>query len=222
MFAGIAGRYDFANHMLSGGMDFLWRRKLAALVAEQQPADLVDLATGSGDVAFTLRAKLGQQVPITGLDFCQPMLDEAEAKKLRSEATRDIIFRQGDCLNLPLEDCCTDAVTIAFGLRNLEDRHRGLTEMLRILRPGGKLYILEFTQPYRWFSPFYYCYLKFILPIVASIATGKKSAYEYLAGSIESFPTRAAIAEEITRAGFREVRDIPLTFSTVAIHVATK
>lgn len=115
-----------------------------------------------------------------------------------------------------------DAVTIAFGVRNFEDRQKGLREIHRVLRPGGRLFILEFSQPRLWFRPFYYLYLKTILPRLAALATGDKGAYDYLAGSIEAFPTRAALADQVKAAGFPEVTARPLTFSIVAIHEATK
>lgn len=222
MFAGIAGRYDLANHLLSGGIDFYWRRVLTRMVKAFGPKDVVDLATGSGDVAFKLRDRLGPQVPVTGLDFCEPMLDEAREKRNEKPAFADLRFEFGDCMELPLDDASTDAVTISFGVRNFEDRQKGLKEILRVLRPGGRLYVLEFSQPDRWFSPIYYLYLKYILPWVAAIATGDKSAYDYLAGTIENFPTKEALAEQLKLAGFETVQATGLTFSIVAIHEAWK
>lgn len=222
MFAGIAGRYDLANHLLSGGIDFYWRRVLTRMVRAFQPKEVVDLATGSGDVAFKLRDRLGPAVPVTGLDFCQPMLDEARAKRKKKPGYEDLRFEFGDCMALPLESDSVQAVTISFGVRNFEDRQKGLQEILRVLRPGGRLYLLEFSQPDRWFRPVYYFYLKYILPWVAAIATGDKSAYDYLAGTIENFPTKGALAEQLKRAGFETVRATGLTFSIVAVHEAEK
>lgn len=222
MFAGIAGRYDLANHLLSGGIDFYWRRVLTRKVKAFGPKDVVDLATGSGDVAFKLRDRLGAEVPIAGLDFCEPMLDEARGKKKKKATYADLRFDFGDCMELPLSDESVDAVTISFGVRNFEDRQKGLKEILRVLRSGGRLYVLEFSQPDRWFHPIYYFYLKYILPRVAAIATGDKSAYDYLAGTIENFPTKEALAEQLKLAGFDTVEADGLTFSIVAIHEATK
>ncbi|ADE53034.1 ubiquinone/menaquinone biosynthesis methyltransferase [Coraliomargarita akajimensis DSM 45221] len=222
MFAGIAGRYDVANHLLSGGIDFYWRRVLTQMVKSRSPRDVVDLATGSGDVAFKLRDRLGTETPVKGLDFCEPMLEEARRKQASKPSYADLEFTFGDCMDLPLPDNCVDAVTISFGVRNFEDRQRGLKEILRVLRPGGTLYILEFSQPDRWFRPIYYFYLKFILPWVAAIATGDKSAYDYLAGTIENFPTKEALGEQVELAGFDSVQATGLTFSIVAIHAATK
>jgi demethylmenaquinone methyltransferase / 2-methoxy-6-polyprenyl-1,4-benzoquinol methylase len=222
MFGRIARRYDFANHLLSGGLDFLWRRRLVREVRRTAPVTIVDLATGSGDVAFALRRGLPDSVAITGLDFCQPMLDEAERKKARLPAFTSVRFAQGNLLDLPLPDATVDAVTISFGLRNAADRHQALREMHRVLRrPDGHLFVLEFSQPSRWFAPVYFFYLRHILPHVAAWCTGDKSAYDYLCGSIEKYPGRDAISAEIRAAGFSEVRAIPLTLGTVALHVAS-
>lgn len=218
MFAGIAGRYDLANRVLSGGLDLHWRRVLVQKVAACRPKRVADLATGSGDVAFALKKKLGPAVTVEGYDFCQPMLDEANRKKATDPLLAAIPFAFGDCLALPMETASVDVITIAFGLRNLEQRDRGLKEMRRVLRPGGRLFVLEFTQPERWFRPFYYVYLKTILPLIARGLTGDKAAYDYLAGSIEAFPTKQSLTEELCNAGFSEVRAQGLSASIVAIH----
>lgn len=220
MFARIAGRYDLANHLLSGGVDFWWRQRLVRAVHDARPDAVLDLATGSGDVAFALADGLPSPVAITGMDFCQPMLDEAVKKRPGSPRWSKIDFRQGDGMALPLPDEQFDAVTISFGLRNMADRHKSLTEMRRVLRPGGRLFVLEFSQPYGWFRPFYYAYLKLVLPLAAGVVTGDRSAYEYLGGSIEQFPGRDAMRAEILHAGFRQVRATPLTFGIVALHEA--
>lgn len=222
MFAGISSRYDAANHLLSGGIDFYWRHVLTRLVKEYAPKEIADLATGSGDVAFKLRETIGKGVQIVGLDFCEPMLQKARAKRAAKPIYQDIEFTFGDCMELPLPCDSVDAVTVAFGLRNFEDRQRGLMEILRVLRPGGRLFILEFSQPDKWVRPFYYFYLKFILPRVAALATGDKSAYDYLAGTIESFPTKEALTQQLRRAGYNSIKANGLTFSIVAIHNAEK
>jgi len=220
MFARIAGRYDVANHLLSGGVDYWWRQRLVRVVHDAHPGTVLDLATGSGDVAFVLADGLPPGTPITGMDFCQPMLDEAVKKRSGSPRWAQIEFSQGDGLALPLPDRSFDAVTISFGLRNMADRHKALSEMRRVLRPAGRLFVLEFSQPFFWFRPFYYAYLKFVLPVVAGVVTGDKSAYEYLCGSIELFPDRAGISAEIIRAGFSAVKATPMTFGIVALHEA--
>ena len=222
MFASIAGRYDLANRTLSLGIDNLWRRKMIKLVASRNPQTVADLATGSGDVAIALRKFLPATTAVEGLDFCEPMLEQARAKANQPRLT-SLSFRVGDCLNLPLEDNSVDALTIAFGLRNLEDRKKGLQEMLRVLTPGkGALHVLEFTQPDFWFRPFYYLYLKTLLPFAARLLTGNSSAYHYLGNTIEAFPDKKGLEQEILAAGFSRVSSMGLTASIVAIHTAEK
>ncbi len=196
MFARIARRYDVANHLLSGCLDFGWRRKLVAAVRRSQPQTILDLATGSGDVAFALGDKLPATTAITGMDFCQPMLDEAEIKKRQSGRHDNVVFRQGDGLALPLADASFDAVTISFGLRNMADRHRALTEMRRVLRPG--------------------------LPLIAGSITGDRAAYVYLNETIEEFPGHEELMKEILAAGFTSGKATRLTLGTVALHEATR
>lgn len=221
MFARIAGRYDTANRLLSGGIDLWWRRQLVRKVRRHAPVDLLDLATGSGDVAFALARALPPASRITGMDFCQPMLDEAIAKQSRDSSGAKIRFVQGDGLALPVADASFDAVTISFGLRNMADRHRALTEMRRALRLGGRVHVLEFSQPYAWFRPFYYFYLRRILPTFAGLITGDRSAYEYLNASIASYPDAQAMSGELARAGFKAVEVRRMTGGIVALHTGT-
>lgn len=224
MFARIARRYDLGNRVLSGGLDLWWRRRLVSALGASHPTTVLDLATGSGDVAFAIGRKIQSANKIVGMDFCQPMLDEAVAKQAADPKNRygHLTFQQGDGLNLPLPDAGFDAVTISFGLRNMADRARSLREMNRVLRPGGRLFVLEFSQPSPWFRPFYLFYLRHIVPLVAGVLTGDKSAYVYLNESIEAFPDRAALAAEIHAAGFAPVTAKPLTFGVVALHEAVK
>jgi demethylmenaquinone methyltransferase/2-methoxy-6-polyprenyl-1,4-benzoquinol methylase len=189
-------------------------------VSDAHSIEVLDLATGSGDVAFALADGLPRNARITGMDFCQPMLDEAVRKQTANPRWLRIAFKQGDGMALPLPDGSFDAVTISFGLRNMADRDRALAEMRRVLRPGGRLFLLEFSQPYPWFRPFYYAYLKLLLPLVAGVVTGDRSAYEYLGGSIETFPGRDAMSGELARAGFSAVKATPLTCGIVALHQA--
>lgn len=221
MFGRIAKRYDLSNHLLSWGIDFWWRRTLVRRVKRTNPGNVVDLATGSGDVAFALKRKLGVRTKVQGLDFCQPMLDEAERKRRNRNPVPAIHFGWADILDLPLESDSVDAVTVAFGIRNLENRSRGLEEIRRILRPGGKVFILEFSQPYRWFRPFYYSYLKYVLPVLAGWITGRPEAYDYLGGTIVKFPRRRGLTLEIREAGFHDVLAIPMTLGIVSIHQGT-
>ena len=221
-FAGIASRYDLANHLLSFGLDFSWRRRLVEACSSSQPERVLDLATGSGDVAFALRSALPASAEIIGLDFCQAMLDQAELKAKKRGGPPSLSFVHGDCLDLPFDDASFDAVTIAFGLRNFEDRSSGLAQIHRILRPGGTLLVLEFTQPERWFRPFYYLYLRGALPILAWIVTRDRQAYRYLGSSIQGFPDRAGLTAELLGSGFSKVSCRSMTASIVAIHEGKK
>jgi len=221
MFGRIARRYDLANRLISLGQDESWRRRLVEAVRKSQPTDVLDLATGSGDVAFALSRGLPAKVRITGMDFCQPMLDQAVAKQNAAEGRfANVTFQPGDGLALPLPDASVDAVTISFGLRNLADRARGLREMRRVLRPGGRLFVLEFSQPQRWCRTLYLFYLRHILPLLAGMITGDRSAYVYLNETIEQFPGREALAAEIRAAGFSSVSARGMAFGTVALHEA--
>ena len=222
-FEGIAPRYDLANHLLSGGLDFLWRRRLIREAKADEPRDVLDLATGSGDVALALREALAVEAQVTGLDFCPPMLAEAERKRIVAGHSPDSLrFLQGDCLSLDFSDDSFDLVTIAFGLRNLCDRAVGLSEMQRVLRPGGRLLILEFSQPFFFHRPFYYFYLRVILPLFARWVTGDRKAYEYLGSSISGFPDRFGLAEELHQANFHKVGFVSLTGAVVALHMGEK
>ena len=222
MFARIAPRYDRANHILSFGRDFAWRKELIRRVRMRNPRSVADLATGSGDVAIALSRSLPGNVEITGYDFCEPMLEEARRKAARLGLGKQIAFKSGDCLDLPMRDASIDVATIAFGVRNFENRAKGLREIHRVLRPGGAFLCLEFTQPARWFRPFYLAYLKFLLPVVAEIITHDRAAYRYLAGSIESFPTKESLSEELTAAGFQRIQSSGMSASIVAIHEAER
>lgn len=222
MFSGIANKYDFLNHMLSFGIDYYWRNRLAKKVKILDPNTLMDLATGSGDVAFKLSDALKKECVITAADFCQPMLDQAKHKQIKSKRYSNITFEYGDAMNLDFKDNTFDVVTIAFGVRNFENRNKGLREILRILKPQGSLFILEFSQPNAWFKPFYFLYLKYILPTIAGIISKDKNAYQYLAGTIESFPSKELLTSQLFEAGYSQVKAYGMTFSTVAIHHATK
>jgi len=221
MFARIARRYDLANRLLSGGVDVWWRRRLVKAVVRIHPSAVLDLATGSGDVAFALSRELPRSTGIVGMDFCRPMLDEAEIKKAAADGRyANVAFQQGDGLALPVSESSFDVVTISFGLRNMADRSRALSEIKRVLRPNGRVLILEFSQPYGWFRPVYFFYLKRILPWIASWVTGDRGAYDYLCGSVETFPTHEELADELKKAHFGSVNTHRLTLGIVALHEA--
>ena len=196
LFGAIARRYDLANHLLSAGLDFGWRRRAARIVRRWNPAVILDLATGSGDLARSLQRACPQAL-VAGADFCLPMLRIARRKRLQH-------LVQADALNLPFASGTFDIVTIAFGLRNIESWPAALAEMARVLRPGGHVLILDFSIPTGRLGPAYRFYLHKILPAFASIVTGEKSAYQYLGDSIETFPQSEIMCRLINEAGFRD------------------
>lgn len=222
LFGRIAPRYDLANRVLSGGIDVLWRDALVRHVARTRPGRILDLATGSGDVALALARGL-PAAEIVGTDFCQPMLDQAAGKLgERPAAQGRVRFEWADALQLPYPDESCDAVTMSFGLRNTASRAACLAEMRRVLRPGRSTFVLEFSQPARWLRPLYYFYIRKILPGLAGVLTGDRAAYVYLNETISAFPDRAALAREFLDAGFSTVAAFPLTGGIAALHVARK
>lgn len=214
IFQRIARRYDLANHLLSGGLDFWWRDRAAAIVRRWQPRRVLDLATGSGDLALTIAKKL-PAAEITGVDFCPEMLETARAKGL----TNTVV---ADALHLPFGEKSFDTVTVAFGLRNMADWSAALAEMRRVLRPGGHLLVLDFSLPRGWLRPLYRSYLHHVLPWLARIVTSEKRAYEYLGGSIERFPSGRAMCALIEGSGFGEATAEPISGGIVTIYCASK
>ena len=210
-FASIASRYDFANHLLSGGLDFLWRKKLAARVAKLAPVEILDLATGSGDIALAL-AKTSPAAKVIAADFCLPMLEMARRKGVPN-------LVQADALCLPFPDQCFDVVTVAFGLRNMANWGLAIEEMRRVLRPGGTMFVMDFSLPESpLVLPFYRLYLHRVLPFLAELATGRRDAYEYLGGSIEDFPSGLQMNSLLKARGFDCEPPESLAFGAVAIY----
>lgn len=218
MFSGIASRYDLANRVLSLGLCVGWRNRLVDAVKTAAPRTVADLATGSGDVAFALRGALPATAEVTGYDFCEPML-ELGRSRAAAEGVR-LEFRTGDCMRLPLPDASCDAVTIAYGVRNFEDRGKGLRELRRITRPGGSVFILEFSQPDAWFAPLHFIHVRCVLPLAAALLTGDLGAYRYLGTSIAGFPDAEGLSAELKTAGFSQVTCERMLFGTVALHRA--
>ncbi len=221
MFSGIASRYDLANRVLSLGLCVGWRNRLIRSVIATHPNTVADLATGSGDVAFELLTALPQDCQVIGYDFCEPMLAVARQRAAKSKLHAPT-FRLGDCMNLPIADDACDAMTIAYGVRNFEDRARGLRELCRVVKPGGSVFILEFSKPAAWFAPFHFVHVRLISPILAGILTGDFGAYRYLGTSIAGFPDAAGLTLELKNAGFSEVSHESMLFGTVALHRAKK
>ncbi len=214
MFDRIAARYDLANHLLSGGIDFWWRRRAAEMVRRWQPARVLDLATGSGDLALAIARKL-PQAEVTGADFSAAMLALARRKGLE----RTVV---ADALQLPFENGSFDCVTVAFGLRNMADWGAALQEMARVLTTGGHLLVLDFSIPGGALQPLYRFYLHRCLPTLASVVTGQKDAYDYLGASIEKFPSGRAMLSLVEASGFQSAAATPLTSGIAAIYTAQK
>lgn len=214
MFGRIARRYDLANHLLSGGADFLWRRRAAKIVAKWEPRDVLDLAAGSGDLSLALQCRL-PETRIVAADFSPEMLEIARRKGVANTIV-------ADALQLPFESASFDVVTVAFGLRNMADWDRALAEMKRVLRVPGHLLVLDFSLPMGALRPAYRFYLHRCLPLLASIVTGQKAAYDYLGGSIEKFPSGPAMIELIERNGFRNAAAEPLTGGIATIYSAER
>jgi demethylmenaquinone methyltransferase / 2-methoxy-6-polyprenyl-1,4-benzoquinol methylase len=214
MFGRIARRYDLANHLLSGGADFLWRRRAAKIVGGWRPRDVLDLATGSGDLALAIQRRL-PEATVTAADFSPEMLEVARAKGVAKTVL-------ADALQLPVESESFDCVTVAFGLRNMADWDRALREMSRVLRARGHLLVLDFSIPAGALRAAYRFYLHRCLPLLASIVTGQKAAYDYLGGSIEKFPSGGEMLELVKRNGFKMAAAEPLTGGIATIYTAEK
>jgi demethylmenaquinone methyltransferase / 2-methoxy-6-polyprenyl-1,4-benzoquinol methylase len=213
MFNRIAGRYDIANHLLSGGCDFLWRKRAAEIVARWDPRCILDLATGSGDLALTLQRTLPRS-KITAADFSAEMLALA-----RRKGVCDTIV--ADALELPFASQAFDSVTVAFGLRNMRDWAAALCEMRRVLTSNGHLLVLDFSLPRNAaLRTLYRFYLHQILPRICSIITGNTTAYEYLGASIENFPRDRAMCDLIDANGFQNAQAELLTGGIVAVYTA--
>jgi demethylmenaquinone methyltransferase/2-methoxy-6-polyprenyl-1,4-benzoquinol methylase len=213
MFGRIARRYDLANHLLSGGLDFWWRHRAAEIVRAWNPRRVLDLATGSGDLALTIAKKL-PEAETTGADFCAEMLETARSKGL----TNTVV---ADALHLPFAAASFDAVTVAFGLRNMVDWSAALAEMARVLVPGGHLLVLDFSLPLGLLRPAYRFYLHRCLPRLAGLVTGEKQAYDYLCKSIEKFPSGATMCELMRTSGFSTATAQRLSGGIVTIYCAT-
>ena len=212
-FSSIASRYVTANHVLSLGADVLWRERAIKIISEWKPRDLLDIATGTGDLALAIQ-KAMPEVAVQGTDFCRPMLDVAVQRGLSN------VF-EADAMNLPLEDATFDAATVAFGLRNMADYEKALCEFRRVLKPGGHLLVLDFSMPENpLFAKVYRLYLHHVLPRIAGLVTGNTDAYAYLGDSIEAFPRGAQFCELMQRCGYVNPACLPLCMGIASIYTA--
>lgn len=222
MFAGIASRYDLLNHLLSLNIDKRWRRAVSAELSDilaDPKAIVFDAACGTGDLSIELQRNA--QAKVIGSDFCRPMLEIASAK---SEADQlPIPYVEADAMKLPFDDGQFDAVTIAFGLRNLSNFEDGLAELHRVLKDGGRLAVLEFSSPtVPGFGKLFNLYFSHILPRIGGVVSGSRSAYEYLPGSVKRFPDQKALAELMEQKGFTGVKFKNLTGGIAALHSGVK
>ncbi|OFW08893.1 MAG: bifunctional demethylmenaquinone methyltransferase/2-methoxy-6-polyprenyl-1,4-benzoquinol methylase [Acidobacteria bacterium RIFCSPLOWO2_12_FULL_59_11] len=222
MFSAIAPRYDFLNRLLSAGRDRAWRRAAVAATALPQGGRLLDVCTGTADMAL----EAARQFPtarIVGVDFSRPMITLGATKVERARLADRIQLQVAPAEALPFPDVSFDAVTVAFGLRNVPDRQRGLREMCRVLRPGGRAIVLEFTTPPgRLFRGAYLWYFHRVLPWIGRLVSGHPSAYSYLPASVTDFPSPEGLSAWMRDAGFSEVSYRLLTGGIVAIHVGRK
>jgi demethylmenaquinone methyltransferase / 2-methoxy-6-polyprenyl-1,4-benzoquinol methylase len=225
MFANIATRYDLLNHLLSGNVDKRWRRLVAKTLYATLPTlphggvRILDVACGTGDLAITL-CEIGE-ARIFGVDFCRPMLDIA-ASKAATRGSR-VPFIEGDALELPFADCSFDAATIAFGLRNLTSVETGFKELLRVLKPGGRVAVLEFSKPtIPVLRSLFRIYFTRVLPFFGGLISGSKSAYQYLPDSVSRFPDQRELAAIMKQAGFEAIAFQNLSGGIAALHLGTR
>ncbi len=213
-FARIADRYVLTNHVLSGGADIWWRKVVTSRIRKWKPKRLLDVASGTGDLALEIQ----DQCPaceVIATDFCAEMLAHAASRGIAKTLV-------ADALSLPFPDRSFDVVTVAFGLRNMADYPAALREMHRVLRPGGRLLILDFALPDGILRTPYRLYLHHVLPRLAGLVTGQRDAYEYLGGSIEAFPSGPGMMRLMETCDFSETDATPLTFGVVSIYEGTR
>jgi demethylmenaquinone methyltransferase/2-methoxy-6-polyprenyl-1,4-benzoquinol methylase len=221
MFDAIARRYDFLNHFLSAGLDHLWRRRAIASLRLAGTETLLDLCAGTGDVALAATTSRPGARRVVGVDFAAAMLRIGEDKVRRAGLDRRIAFARGDAMRIPLRDASVDAVTIAFGIRNVEDPPAACREIARVLAPGGRLAILEFAVPtLPVMRTVFLWYFHQVLPRLGGLLSGHGSAYSYLPASVDGFATPDEFVKILRHAGFQDVRAVPLTFGVVYLYTA--
>ncbi len=221
MFDNISERYDFLNHMLSMSIDKGWRKKVVKMVASAHPETILDVATGTADLAIALTKARPQK--ITGIDISQGMLDVGQKKIEAKNLTSIISLQRADSEELPFVDNSFDAVTVAFGVRNFENLKTGLGEIYRVLKPVGQLVVLEFSQPKRFpFKQVYRFYFKNILPGLGRLISRDSSAYTYLPASVDAFPHGEEFAYILKECDFKSTTVKPVTFGVATIYSALK
>lgn len=222
MFDTISENYDGLNRVISLGSDISWRKKVVRWVAKTNPHNILDIATGTGDLALQFAEKTDAE-EIVGLDLSEGMLSVARKKAAGKSFSKKIEFVKGDSEALPFEDDSFDAITVSFGIRNFENLEKGLSEILRVLRPGGIFVILETSVPTKFpFKQGYHLYTGNILPLVGRLFSKDKVAYKYLSESASAFPFGKALNNILQQIGFKEVKNKPQTFGVATIYTATK
>jgi demethylmenaquinone methyltransferase / 2-methoxy-6-polyprenyl-1,4-benzoquinol methylase len=224
MFGQIAGRYDFLNHLLSLNIDRYWRRRTVRLVPPKGELPILDVCTGTGDLALAYDRAARGRTPIVAADFTHEMLTIGREKARKSGAAERITFIEADAQSLPLPTDAFQIVCVAFGLRNVADTDRGLAEMARVCVPGGRVAVLEFSSPtWQPFKAVYGWYFRNVLPRIGRIvARNSGDAYEYLPTSVGEFPQGQALLERMGGVGLGKLRCYPLTFGVATLYVGVK
>lgn len=227
MFGEISSRYDLMNHVLSGGVDYYWRYRTVRIVSPRGSEPILDVCTGTGDLALAYWKRGKRRIPVVGSDFTHEMLTIANEKFSRTAASSPeagVTFVEADTMGLPFPDDQFQIVSVAFGLRNVADTEAGLREMLRVCRPGGQVAILEFSTPANpLIRGFYLWYFKNILPLIGQLfAKNRQSAYNYLPASVSQFPQGKALAAIMEACGYQNVKWFPLTFGIATLYCGVK
>ena len=221
MFNSISGKYDFLNHFLSLGIDILWRKRAVRLLKNHQPKLILDIATGTGD--FAIEALSLNPEKIIGVDISEGMLSVGREKLIKKNLTDKIELLSGDSEVLPFEDNFFDAVIVSFGVRNFENLEKGLSDMLRVLKPDGKVVILEFSKPKSFpFKQIYQFYFQWILPKIGKLISKNHAAYTYLPDSVEAFPDGDDFLNILNKIGFQKNQCTPLTLGISSIYSGSK
>lgn len=224
MFGEIAPRYDLMNHLLSANVDKYWRWRTVRLVPPRDNSPILDVCTGTGDLALSYYRQSRGKIPIVAADFCPEMLAIGEQKKLRAGVNGQLTFVEADTQALPFENDRFQLVTVAFGLRNVADTDQGVREMTRVCQPGGRVAILEFSTPqHQPMKALYGFYFRHIVPRIGHwFAKNSQQAYEYLPASVSEFPQGAALVARLQNAGLGDVTFHPLTFGIATLYIGTK
>lgn len=222
MFDNVSGRYDLLNHVLSGGVDFYWRKKALSMLKNNRNDLVLDIATGTGDLAIEA-TRILKPGKVIGVDISKGMLEEGRAKIKKLGLEDKIEMQLGDSEKLLFDDNTFDTVIVSFGVRNFENLLKGLSDMNRVLKPGGTCMVVEFSKPRNYlFKQAYWFYSTKILPLIGKLVSKDSSAYTYLPESVKAFPDGEDFLKVYREAGFKETRALPLTFGICSIYIGKK